>query len=107
MDLSLYCMIFIESARASLTGRLVWATGLFTIVNECVLYATSYKTCNCYSFNLLNAELNLIRHLLALVGARHIVHVSSIRVKYKEPFLDEGRVTIGVQVKEWFESNLE
>jgi hypothetical protein len=29
-----------------------------------------------------NAELNPIRHLLALVGARHIVHVSRIRVKY-------------------------
>ena len=33
-------------------------------------------------FNPLNAELNPIRHLLALVGVRHIVHVSRIRVKY-------------------------
>ena len=32
-------------------------------------------------FDPLNAELNPIRHLLALVGARHIVHVSRIRVK--------------------------
>jgi hypothetical protein len=31
-------------------------------------------------FNPLNAELNPIRHLLALVGARHIVHVSRIGV---------------------------
>ena len=31
--------------------------------------------------NPLNAELNPIRHLLTLVGARHIVHVSRIRVK--------------------------
>jgi hypothetical protein len=31
-------------------------------------------------FNPLNAELNPIRHLLALVGARHFVHVSRIRV---------------------------
>ena len=31
--------------------------------------------------NPLNAELNPIRHLLALVGARHIVHVNRIRVK--------------------------
>ena len=31
-------------------------------------------------FTPLNAELNPIRHLLALVGARHIVHVSRIRV---------------------------
>ena len=30
--------------------------------------------------NTLNAELNPIRHLLALIGARHIVHVSRIRV---------------------------
>ena len=33
--------------------------------------------------NPLNAELNPIRHLLALVGARHIVHVSRIRVNVK------------------------
>jgi hypothetical protein len=33
------------------------------------------------SINPLNAELNPIRHLLALVGARHIVQVSRIRVK--------------------------
>ena len=32
-----------------------------------------------YTINPLNAELNPIRHLLALVGARHIVHVSRIR----------------------------
>ena len=30
----------------------------------------------------LNAELNPVRHLLALVGARHIVHVSRVRVKF-------------------------
>jgi hypothetical protein len=34
-----------------------------------------------YLINPLNAELDPIRHLLALVGARHIVHVSWIRVK--------------------------
>ena len=32
-------------------------------------------------FNPLNAKLNPIRHLLALVGAHHIVHVSRVRVK--------------------------
>jgi hypothetical protein len=31
--------------------------------------------------NPLNAELNSIHHLLALVGARHFVHVSKIMVK--------------------------
>ena len=32
------------------------------------------------NINTLNAELNRIRHLLALVGARHFVHFSRIRV---------------------------
>ena len=32
-------------------------------------------------FNTLNAELNPICHLLALLGAHHILHVSRIRVK--------------------------
>ena len=32
--------------------------------------------------NPLNAELNPIRHLLTLVGARHIVHVSRVRVNH-------------------------
>ena len=33
--------------------------------------------------NPLNAELIPIRHLLALVGVRHIVHVSRIRAKHR------------------------
>jgi hypothetical protein len=37
------------------------------------------------TFNPLNAELNLICHLLALLGAHHILHVSRIRVKYSLP----------------------
>ena len=32
-------------------------------------------------FNPLNAELNHICHLLALLGAHHILHISRIRVK--------------------------
>jgi len=35
------------------------------------------------SINPLNAELNPICHLLALLGAHHILHVSRIRVKVK------------------------
>ena len=41
--------------------------------------------------NPLNAEINPIRHLLALVGARHIVHVSRLRVKSHPPFASIGR----------------
>ena len=37
---------------------------------------------NAKRFDPLNAELNPIRRLLALVGARHIVHVSRIRVNF-------------------------
>ena len=33
------------------------------------------------AFDPLNAELNPICHLLALIGAHHILHVSRIRVK--------------------------
>ena len=33
-------------------------------------------------FNPLNAELNPIRHLLALLGAHHIFHVSRVRVSF-------------------------
>ena len=32
--------------------------------------------------NTLNAELNPVCHLLALLGAHHILHVSGIRVNY-------------------------
>ena len=39
-------------------------------------------------FNPLNAELkNPIRHLLAFVGARHIVHVSRIRVNIQNFYM--------------------
>ena len=37
-------------------------------------------------FNPLNAQLNPIYHLLALLGAHHILHVSRIRVKVNSVF---------------------
>ena len=43
------------------------------------------------TINPLNAELNPIRHLVALVGARHILHVSRVRVKHVDwPRLQAG-----------------
>jgi len=36
---------------------------------------------NSIYFNPLNAELNPVCHLLALLGAHHILHVSRVRVK--------------------------
>ena len=46
------------------------------------------------AFNPLNAELNPVCHLLALLGARHILHVSGLRVQlaaqYRQ-FIDNNR----------------
>jgi hypothetical protein len=58
---------------------LIFVHIIYFFILSCVknyhkLQVTSY-------INPLNAELDPIRHLLALVGARHIVHVSRIRVK--------------------------
>jgi hypothetical protein len=41
----------------------------------------NYFTSIAENINPLNAELNPIRHLLALLGAHHILHVSRVRVK--------------------------
>ena len=48
---------------------------------DCVPKETRKPKTDMREVNTLNAELNPIRHLLALVGARHFVHVSRIRVK--------------------------
>jgi len=40
------------------------------------------RATNCVLFNPLNAEFNPICHLLALLGAHHILHVSRVRVKH-------------------------
>jgi hypothetical protein len=52
-------------------------------VNNVNVFSEIHKVrkCNCKTFNPLNAELNPVCHLLALLGAHHILHVSRIRVK--------------------------
>ena len=45
-------------------------------------YRIRLVTNRCVDLNTLNAELNPICHLLALLGAHHILHVSRIRVKH-------------------------
>jgi hypothetical protein len=47
--------------------------------------------------NPLNAQLNPIFHLLALLGAHHILHVSRIRVKEQLP----TGITVRCQPKGW------
>jgi len=53
-------------------------------IKDCVLYyfSTNAET-RPIIFNPLNTELNPICHLLALLGAHHIFHVSGIRVKLR------------------------
>jgi hypothetical protein len=51
--------------------------------------------------NPLKAELNPICHLLALVGARHFVHVSRVRVKVT------GFTKMQVRTKDYFNCNIE
>ena len=53
-------------------------------VNKC-FFVVSHNTVagvTLSNINPLNAELNPICHLLALLGAHHILHVSGIRVKF-------------------------
>ena len=52
-------------------------------------YSVALEFCSCGSIlniNHLNAELKPICHLLALLGAHHILHVSRIRVKVSQVF---------------------
>jgi len=42
------------------------------------------EQCCMINLNPLNAELNPICHVLALLGAHHILHVSRIRVNFLE-----------------------
>jgi len=54
---------------------------------DCIPFVSKVKNLWNFAFtssiplNPLNGELNPIRHLLALLGAHHILHVSRIRVK--------------------------
>jgi len=50
--------------------------------------------------NLLNAELNPICHLLALLGAQHILHVSRIRVK-EIGWESLGRIALAQDRSKW------
>jgi hypothetical protein len=52
------------------------ANGTITFLNRVYGYRNG-----CTELNPLKAELNPICHLLALLGAHHILHISRIRVK--------------------------
>jgi hypothetical protein len=54
---------------------------------------TLLHSCRFAHLNPLNAELNPICHLLALLGAHHILHVSRIRVKSKTSYFGAIAIT--------------
>jgi succinate dehydrogenase hydrophobic anchor subunit len=56
---------------------------LFVYLFIFIYYAISADSPVAEVFNPLNAELNPICHLLALLGAHHIFHVNGLRVKNK------------------------
>jgi hypothetical protein len=47
--------------------------------------------------NPLNTELNLVYHLLTLLGAHHILHISRIRVKIYNLILFKDHVSSNLQ----------
>jgi hypothetical protein len=57
-------------------------------------------TSNFLNINPLNAELNPIRHLLALLRARHIIDVSSIRVKPSGAYFQKSRSLLKIWAPE-------
>jgi len=48
-----------------------------------------------YDINPLNAELNPICHLLAFLGAHHILHVSRVRIKIVQYSCDGSSSSVG------------
>ena len=72
-----------RSARRDLCLSRCKIRGIWTIISQPVnvlLGAHQQIARSTKSLNPLNAELNLISHLLALLGAHHILHVSRVRV---------------------------
>jgi len=65
--------------------KLLPRTTLDQILNHTNLHHTATSYFSKTHFNPLNAELSPICHLLALLGAHHILHVSRIRVNITFP----------------------
>jgi hypothetical protein len=65
-------------------------------VKMCKKYKCKRKGKAVLMLNPLNAELNPICHLLTLLGAHHILHVSRIRVK-NQPIRYVGEMEISLQ----------
>ena len=95
------CRILKPNQKFSIKSSFMWnhvqKCGIFTSGNIISLDTSCH-----FQINPLNAELNPICHLLALLGVHHFLHVSRIRVKsltlrllmsyiYGAPILDVSR----------------
>jgi len=69
-----------EKALRGMAYRLIEIGRCNDAMYPCVLRCRSTVLFTEENINLLNAELNPICHILALLGAHHILHVSGIRV---------------------------
>jgi len=61
------------------------ANQYYDVILHCLVqfrhFSSNVAVCSTLNFNPSNVKLNPICHLLALLGAHHILHVSRIRVK--------------------------
>ena len=83
------CVTLTEILSSTFVGHCVTYTfnGFPHIFPHFVLLILESNNLN---FNPLNAELNPICHLLALLGAHHILHIGRIRVKNRASSIQDG-----------------
>ena len=81
------CLLAVRSTGTDHTDTNVWTNIIIcrsvnVTVKSVLMSSPSWGTWSHFKINPLNAELNPTCHLLALLGAHHILHVSRIRVNW-------------------------
>jgi hypothetical protein len=115
-ELCSFCWILVSttvSQRQAFSNHILLQWHPILYLDACQLFLISYNcgvifkgtliSVRSLFTNPLNAELNPICHLLELLGAHHILHVSRIRVNCQVlPSLPDGHVITGVEsIKRW------
>jgi hypothetical protein len=76
-----------------------WARGCSKHVEDWNKYIRKKNCASSWSFNTLNSELNPMCHLLVLLGAHHIFHVSGLRVNRISPLeYNDGSIQTNPQL---------
>jgi hypothetical protein len=78
---SYFVSFFLPFSESFAKLREAYISLVFMFLDPSVSLSTSNNSAAPGRINPLNAELNPICHLLALLGAHHFLHVSRIRVK--------------------------